>query len=68
MSEPETCPCGSTSFEDGFIEDVAQGKVRWVEGAIEFGLLGNTKRSFRNHRMVRAVRCTACGQLVLFAE
>lgn len=63
-----TCPCGSTSFEDGVIEDIAQGRVRWISGPMQLGLLGKPKTRGRECRWVRAWCCTACRQLTLYAE
>lgn len=62
-----TCPCGSTWFEEGFIDDVAQGKVRWVAGEINVGLFGHAQRSGREHRFIRALCCTECGMLMMSA-
>ena len=62
-----TCPnCGSTSFEEGFIDDVLNGRVRWLRGAMEIGFLGNAKRSGQQ-RMILAWRCTTCSRLELYA-
>lgn len=59
--------CGSTSCEEGFVDDTAQGRVRWIEGAVDFGLLGNTKKFGRTSRVVVAQRCTNCSRLELVA-
>ncbi|MBE3000669.1 hypothetical protein IDM40_18465 [Nocardiopsis sp. HNM0947] len=68
MTTP-TCTCGSTSFEEGFIDDVAQGAVRWISGSIEFGMLGFPKRGGdRDHRFISALCCTRCGVLTLRAR
>ena len=62
-----TCTCGGTEFEDGFIDDVLQGRVRWIEGEVEIGIFGNAKRSGPNWVVV-ARRCTACSRLELVAR
>ncbi len=62
------CPnCGSTQFNPGFIDDTANGIVRWILGPIEFGLLGGLKRSGRQNRVIVSYRCTGCSRLELYA-
>ena len=62
-----TCTCGGTEFERGFIDDVMQGRVRWIAGEVEIGIFGNAKRSGPN-RIVLAMRCAACSRLELIAR
>lgn len=61
-----TCQCGSTSFEDGFIDDAVNGRVRWFSGPMQTGLFGNARRSGPK-RTVLAWMCTTCSRLQLFA-
>ncbi|XBB67671.1 hypothetical protein ABFU82_26790 [Nocardioides sp. WV_118_6] len=71
MTEPGgavvVCPCGSTEFQQGFIDDARQGRVRWLSGLPETGLLGHLKTGGRVQRAVRAARCTQCSRLELYA-
>ncbi|MGA8115486.1 MAG: hypothetical protein WCA46_17625 [Actinocatenispora sp.] len=62
--------CGLVGLEPGFLEDSgesAKGFVRWIEGALERGLLGNAKRMGRPRRQVDAWRCPSCAHVELFA-
>jgi hypothetical protein len=65
-SAPATCPCGSTTFEQGFVDDAVNGRVRWFRGAMRLGIFGNARRSGLK-RTVLAMRCTACSRLELYA-
>ncbi len=68
MTQPIAClRCGSTQLADGFIDDTVQGRVRWLAGPIEVSMFGNTHRMGRDRSLIRALRCTACGHLELFA-
>jgi hypothetical protein len=60
------CPCGGTEYEQGFIDDAVNGRVRWIQGPLVLGLFGNAKRSGPK-RPVLAMRCTACSRLELVA-
>lgn len=63
-----TCPrCGSSDFEPGFVDDAAQGRVRWFRGPMELGPMGNAKRTFRDRLPIVAARCRSCFRLELFA-
>ncbi len=68
---PQSCGwCGEQAFEEGFFEDSGQGargRTRWVEGALEIGMLGGTALFGKQRRNVAARRCTTCGHLELFA-
>lgn len=59
--------CGGNSFDEGFVDDATNGRVRWLEGPVEYGMLGNTKKFGRTQRMVVALRCTNCSRLELIA-
>jgi DNA-directed RNA polymerase subunit RPC12/RpoP len=62
------CPnCGSTQFNPGFVDDTANGIVRWIQGPIEWGLLGGLRRAGRQHRVIVSYRCTGCSRLELYA-
>ncbi|WP_211349026.1 hypothetical protein [Nocardioides litoris] len=63
------CPrCGSTSFTPGFVDDTVSGRVRWLAGRFQRGLLGNAKgRGLGRGVPVLAYRCTGCSRLELFA-
>lgn len=62
------CPaCGAGECEEGFIDEVGSGAVRWLEGPVEYTAMGNTKSSGTRQRIVRALRCTACTRLEIFA-
>jgi hypothetical protein len=67
---PQRCvQCGSTFFEEGFVEDTgsnSQGAVRWIPGLREFGKLGGLKLSGRRRHPVIAYRCTSCHHLALY--
>lgn len=67
MTEQRVCPCGGTEFEVGFVDDVVNGRVRWLAGALEVGLFGNAKRGGRDQRGIEAARCASCSRLELFA-
>ena len=61
------CPaCHSTEFEEGFIDDVSEGRVRWLAGPIEMGLF-NTRKMGRARRLIGAWRCVGCNRLELIA-
>lgn len=64
-----TCPfCGGTEYEPGFVDDVAQGRIRWLAGKLEHGMFGNAKNRTRLPQApVLAYRCTGCSRLELFA-
>ncbi|MGN0062912.1 MAG: hypothetical protein ACI379_01615 [Nocardioides sp.] len=66
---PVQCPwCGGTEYQEGFIDDVAQGRVRWLAGTFVRGLFGNAKsRSSLPQTVVTAYRCTTCNRLELVA-
>ena len=59
--------CGSIEFEPGFIDDVSQGRVRWIEGAVKLGVW-STRKLGRARRVVEAFRCVRCNRLELFAD
>jgi hypothetical protein len=62
--------CGSEVLEPGFVEDRGQGAGgfgRWVEGHLQFGLLGGARVFGRRRRAIEAYRCVRCAHLVLFA-
>ncbi|GGX79065.1 hypothetical protein [Streptomyces anandii] len=64
-----TC-CGTVGLTEGFVEDAGQsapGYARWIEGALERGILGGAKRMSRPRRQIEAFRCPKCGHLELFA-
>lgn len=61
------CPaCGSTEFEEGFIDDVSNGRVRWLAGPIKMGVF-NTRKMGRARRIISAWRCGGCNRLELIA-
>jgi hypothetical protein len=62
--------CGG-DLDPGFIEDAgqaSQGRARWIPGPIETGLLGGTKRIFKERHDIVALRCSDCGKLELRVE
>ena len=62
------CPqCGGAAFEQGFIDDAVQGRVRWFAGRLQIGMFGNAKRSGRPKLPISALRCATCSRLELFA-
>ncbi|MDI5973846.1 hypothetical protein POF50_031660 [Streptomyces sp. SL13] len=70
MNSIRCTQCGAVGLEDGFLLDAGEGSrgfARWVEGALEKGLLGGAKRMGRPRRQIEAFRCPACGHLELFA-
>ncbi|MCX3061762.1 hypothetical protein [Streptomyces beihaiensis] len=71
MTNTYTCTqCGTVGLSEGFIEDAGQnsrGYARWIEGALERGILGGAKRMGRAWRQIEAHRCPKCGHLELFA-
>ncbi|MGW6405490.1 hypothetical protein [Streptomyces sp. NPDC055134] len=66
-----TCTqCSTVGLVEGFVEDAGEhsrGYARWIEGALERGLLGGAKRMGRLRRQIEAFRCPKCGHLELFA-
>ncbi len=67
---PQRCAqCGSTFFEEGFIEDGgrnAPGFARWIPGRLTFGWLGRPKMSSGRRHRILAHRCTSCNHLALY--
>lgn len=63
------CPCGSTSVEPGFVDDVKShyARVRWVVGKLKVGVFGGTRRAARSTYYLQGRRCTDCGRVELFA-
>lgn len=59
--------CGTAPLQPGFIEDQAQGKVRWFDGPLEFGPLGGVRRFGIETYYIAAGRCSNCHHLELFA-
>jgi hypothetical protein len=66
---PQRCAqCGSTFFEEGFVEDGGRGApgfARWLPGPLTFGWFGRPKLPGRRHRIL-AYRCTSCHHLALY--
>ena len=62
------CPnCGGTEFEQGFVDDDRQGRVRWLAGRLERGPLGNARKLGLRKTSVIAHRCVRCSRLELYA-
>jgi len=62
--------CGSTSLQQGFVEDRGEGSMgyaKWVAGALEKGLFGGAKTMGRPRSQIDAFRCPQCGHLELFS-
>lgn len=68
--QPGRCGwCGGQNFEEGFLEDSgggSNGRARWVEGPLQFGILGGPRLLGRPRRDVLSHRCTDCGHLEFF--
>ncbi|MGW2082553.1 hypothetical protein ACWCOW_37575 [Streptomyces sp. NPDC001939] len=66
-----TCTqCSTVGLAEGFVEDAGEhsrGYARWIEGALQRGILGGAKRMGRLRRQIEAFRCPKCGHLELFA-
>jgi hypothetical protein len=58
--------CGGTEFDEGFIDDVSSGRVRWLPGVLQMGMFGITNRKGPK-RSILATRCTTCSRLDLYA-
>lgn len=70
MIEPTCQQCQTGKLSPGFIADTGQhatGFARWVEGALERGMLGGAKLMGRPKWEIDAYRCQNCGHLELFA-
>ncbi|WP_340537316.1 hypothetical protein [Nocardioides sp. GXZ039] len=63
------CPnCGSTTYQEGWVDDDRQGRVRWIAGQLRRSAFGNAKGRVRNAKLsVIAYRCTHCSRLELYA-
>ncbi|TMR90811.1 hypothetical protein [Nonomuraea basaltis] len=71
MSELHCTHCGEGGLEPGFIMDQGEhskGFARWVEGALERGLLGGARLMGRPKWEIDAYRCRYCHHLELFAS
>ncbi|TDB77615.1 hypothetical protein E1264_37370 [Actinomadura sp. KC216] len=70
MTELRCTLCGSTTMQEGFVEDsgqAARGFARWVAGPLERGLLGGAKLFGKHRLQIHAFRCANCTHLELFA-
>ncbi|MFI7706498.1 hypothetical protein [Nonomuraea sp. NPDC049480] len=70
MSDLHCTHCGEGGLEAGFVMDSgehAKGFARWVEGALERGILGGAKVMGRPKWEIDAYRCPSCHHLELFA-
>lgn len=62
------CPnCGSDQFNPGFIDDIGNEAVRWIQGPVEHGMLGGLRKMGRARRVVVSYRCAGCSRLELYA-
>jgi hypothetical protein len=71
MSSFRCTHCGEDALEAGFIMDSSQsgpGFAKWVEGALERGILGGAKVYGRPKWEIEAYRCRHCHHLELFAK
>lgn len=69
MQDRQRCSRCEGPLEDGFLEDAGEGgmgRLRWIGGPLEKGILGGTKVAFKERRDVVAHRCADCGHLDLF--
>lgn len=69
MSSKKCAACGGLKLEPGFIEDRGEssgGYLRWIPGALEFGIFGGAKRFGRQRFAVEAFRCADCQHVSLY--
>lgn len=67
MIQLKCTQCDGPELAEGFLLDRGQGGDSvWVEGAMETGPLGGTRRFGRAKWQVAAYRCARCGHLELF--